>query len=140
MKRTLALSLILAALVSPLQAAEWNSSTSGNQTIAENVTVTGTANVANITFTGDSVVSGSGSIGGSGNITVNSGTVVFDGVSRPNSTGNITIASGATLEIKGGAKLLTNGWHNASSVVTVNGTLKVDSLQYGGSLEICTIM
>lgn len=134
MKRTLALSLILAALLSPLHAAEWNSSTSGDQTVAENVTVTGTANVGSITFNGDSVVSGSGSIGGSGNITVNSGTVVFDGVSRPNSTGNITIASGATLEIKNGAKLLTNGWHNASSVVTVNGTLKVEALNYGGSL------
>ena len=134
MKRTLALSLILAALLSPLHAAEWNSSTSGDQTVAENVTVTDTASVGNITFTGDSVVSGSGSIGGSGNITVNSGTVVFDGVSRPNSTGNITIASGATLEIKNGAKLLTNGWHNASSVVTVNGTLKVQYLNYGGSL------
>ena len=134
MKRTLALSLILAALLSPIHAADWNSSTSGDQTVAENVTVTDTANVGNITFTGDSVVSGSGSIGGSGNITVNSGTVVFDGVSRPNSTGNITIASGATLEIKNGAKLLTNGWHNASSVVTVNGTLKVEALNYGGSL------
>lgn len=134
MKRTLALSLILAALLSPLHAAEWNSSTSGDQTVAENVTVTDTANVGNITFTGDSVVSGSGSIGGSGNITVNSGTVVFDGVSRPNSTGNITIASGATLEVKNGAQILTTGGHNASSVVTVNGTLKVEALNYGGSL------
>ena len=65
MKRTLALSLILAALLSPLHAAEWNSSTSGDQTVAENVTVTDTATVGNITFTGDSVVSGTGSIGGS---------------------------------------------------------------------------
>ena len=134
MKRTLALSLILSALLSPLQAVEWNSSTTGNQTVAEDVTVTGTVNVGNITFTGDSVVSGSGSIGGSGNISVDSGNVVFDGVSRPNSTGNITIASGASLEIKNGAKLLTNGVHNATSVVTVNGTLKVESLGYGGSL------
>ena len=136
MKRTLALSLILAALLSPLHAAEWNSSTSGDQTVAENVTVTDTANVGNITFNGDSVVSGSGSIGGSGNITVNSGTVVFDGVSRPNSTGNITIASGATLEVKNGAQILTTGGHNASSVVTVNGTLKVEALNYGGSLGV----
>lgn len=134
MKRTLALSLILAALLSPLQAAEWNSSTTGDQTISENVTVTSTANVGNITFTGDSVVSGSGSIGGSGNIVVNSGTVVFDGVSRPNSRGNITIASGATLEIKNGAQLLLSGDHNSTSVVTVNGTLKVEHLNYGGSL------
>lgn len=125
---------MLAALLSPLQAAEWNSSTTGDQTVSENVTVTGTANVGSITFTGDSVVSGTGSIGNSGNITVNSGNVVFDGVSRPSSTANITIASGATLEIKNGAKLLTNGWHNASSVVTVNGTLKVENLGYGGSL------
>ena len=134
MKRTLTLSLILSALLSPLYAAEWNSYTTGNQTVAENVTVTDSANVGNITFTGDSVVSGTGSIGGSGNLTVNSGTVVFDGVSRPNSTGNITIASGASLEIKNGAKLLTNSWHNSSSVVTVNGTLKLESLEYGGSL------
>ena len=138
MKRTLTLSLILAALLAPLQAVQWDSSTTGNQTVAENVTVTDTANVGNITFTGDSVVSGSGSIGGSGNITVNSGTVVFDGVSRPNSTGNITIASGATLEIKNGAQLLLRGegdaYHNRTSVVTVNGTLKVEHLNYGGSL------
>lgn len=134
MKRTLALSLILAALLSPLSAAEWNSSTTGDQTVAENVTVTGTANVGSITFTGDSVVSGTGSIGGSGNITVNSGNVVFDGVSRPGSKGNITIAAGATLEIKNGAKILESSGHNASSVVTVNGTLKVQNLNYGGSL------
>lgn len=134
MKRTLALSLILAALLAPLQAAEWNSSTTGDQTVAENVTVTDTATVGSITFTGDSVVSGSGSIGGSGNIIVNSGTVVFDGVSRPGNTGNITIASGASLEIKNGAQLLNNASHNASSVVTINGTLKVQNLNYGGSL------
>lgn len=137
MKRTLALSLILAALLSPLQAAEWNSSTTGNQTVSENVTVTGTANVGNIIFTGDSTVSGEGSIGGSGNIDVNSGTVVFDGVSRPYSKGNINIASGATLEIKGGAKLLSSegeNAHNATSVVTVRGTLRVENLNYNGSL------
>lgn len=137
MKRTLTLSLILAALLSPLQAAEWNSSTTGDQTVSENVTVTGTANVGNIIFTGDSTVSGEGSIGGSGNIDVNSGTVVFDGVSRPYSKGNINIASGATLEIKGGAKLLSSEGedaHNATSVVTVRGTLRVENLNYNGSL------
>lgn len=135
MKRTLALSLILAALTMPLKAVEWTSATTGDQTVSENVTVTGTATVGNITFTGDSKVSGSGSIGGSGNLTVNSGTVVFDGVSRPAGAGNITVASGATLEIKNNARLLKSGEeiHNSSSIVTVNGTLKVQDLSYGGS-------
>lgn len=133
MKRTLALSLILAALAMPLQAVEWTSATTGDQTVTEDITVTGTATVGNITFNGDSTVSGSGSISGNGDISVNSGTVVFDGVSRPNSAGNITVASGATLEIKNGAQLLKNE-HNSSSIVTVNGTLKVEDLSYGGSL------
>lgn len=132
MKRTLALSLILAALTMPLKAVEWTSATTGDQTVAEDVTVTGTATVGNITFNGDSTVSGSGSIGGTGNLTVNSGTVVFDGVSRPEGAGNITVASGATLEIKNGSKLLKST-HNTSSTVTVNGTLKVEDLSYGGS-------
>ena len=132
MKRTLALSLILAALTMPLKAVEWSSETTGDQTVTENVTVTGTANVGNITFNGSSTVSGSGSIGGTGNLTVNSGTVVFDGVSRPEGAGNITVASGATLEIKNGSKLLKSS-HNTSSTVTVNGTLKVEDLSYGGS-------
>lgn len=135
MKRTLALSLILAALAMPLKAVEWSSETTGDQTVTEDVTVTGTANVGNITFNGDSTVSGSGSIGSSGNLTVNSGTVVFDGVSRPAGAGNITVASGATLEIKNNARLLKSGEgiHNSSSIVTVNGTLKVQDLSYGGS-------
>lgn len=132
MKRTLALSLILAALAMPLKAVEWSSETTGDQTVTENVTVTGTANVGNITFNGDSTVSGSGSIGGTGNLTVSSGTVVFDGVSRPEGEGNITVASGATLEIKNGSKLLKST-HNSTSQVTVNGTLKVENLAYGGS-------
>ncbi len=134
MKRTLFLSFLLGAVMLPLYAVEWNTATSGNQSVAEDVTVNADVNVGDITFNGDSTVSGTGSISGSGNLTVNSGTVVFDGVSRPNSTGNITIASGASLEIKNGAKLLTNSWHNSSSVVTVNGTLKLESLGYGGSL------
>ena len=133
MKRTLALSLILAALTMPLKAVEWTSATTGDQTVTEDVTVTGTATVGNITFDGDSTVSGTGSIGGSGNLTVNSGTVVFDGVSRPAGAGNITVASGATLEIKNGARLLKNTEHNSTSQVTVNGTLKVENLAYGGS-------
>ncbi len=133
MKRTLALSLILAALTMPLKAVEWSSETTGDQTVTEDVTVTGTATVGNITFDGDSTVSGTGSIGSSGNLTVNSGTVVFDGVSRPEGAGNITVASGATLEIKNGSRLLKSS-HNSSSTVTVNGTLKVENLAYGGSL------
>lgn len=133
MKRTLFLSLLLAAVALPLQAVEWTTATTGDQTVTENVTVIGTANVGNITFNGNSTVSGSGDIGGSGNLTVNSGTVVFDGVSRTGSTGNITVAAGACLEVVNGAKLLTSS-HNNDSVVTVNGTLKVENLSYGGSL------
>lgn len=133
MKRTLFLSLLLVAVALPLQAVEWTTATTGDQTVTENVTVTGTANVGNITFNGNSTVSGSGDIGGSGNLTVNSGTVVFDGVSRTESTGNITVAAGACLEVVNGAKLLTSS-HNYDSVVTVNGILKVENLSYGGSL------
>lgn len=133
MKRTFALSLLLSALAVAQGAVEWNSTTSGDQTVSGDVLVTGTANVGNLIFTGDSRISGSGSIGGSGNLNVNAGTVVFDGVSRPEGEGNITVASGATLEIKNGSKLLKNT-HNSGSVVTVNGTLKVENLAYGGSL------
>lgn len=133
MKRTLFLALILSVALLPVHAVEWNSETSGDQTISENVTVTGTATVGNITFNGNSTVSGSGAIGGSGDLTVNSGTVVFDGVSRPAAEGRITVEAGASLEVKGGAKLLKNS-HNSASIVTVNGTLKVESLDYGGSL------
>ena len=130
MKRTLTLSLLLAALSMPLKAVEWTSATSGDQTVTENVTVNGTVTVGNITFDGDSTVSGSGSIGGSGNLTVNSGTVVFDGVSRLDSTGHITIAAGATLELKNGAQVLDDA-HNVTSRVVLNGTLKVENLKYG---------
>lgn len=133
MKRTLFLSLVLGAAMLPLQAVEWNSSTTGNQSVAEDVTVNGDVNIGDITFTDDSTVSGTGSITGSGNLVVNSGTVVFNGVSRPNSTGNITVAAGATLEITDGTRLLTLE-HNQNSVVTVNGTLRVANLGYGGSL------
>ncbi len=134
MKRTLALSLILAALVMPLKAVEWTSETTGDQTVTENVTVTGTANVGNITFNGSSTVSGTGSIGGNGAISVNSGTVVFDGVSRPMGSGSISIASGATLELKGSgqdkAALVQSGWTNSVSVA-LYGTLKIENLKYG---------
>lgn len=130
MKRTLALSLILAALAMPLKAVDWTSATTGDQTVTENVTVTGTATVGNIIFNGNSTVSGAGSIGGSGNLTVNNGTVVFDGVSRSDSTGNITIAAGATLVLKNGAQVL-NDERNTTSRIVLNGTLKVENLQYG---------
>lgn len=134
MKRTLALSLILAALTMPLQAVEWTSATTGDQTVTEDVTVTGTATVGNITFNGDSTVSGSGSIGGNGNISVNSGTVVFDGVSRPMGSGNISIASGATLELKSSeqdkAALVQSAWTGDVNVA-LYGTLKIENLKYG---------
>ena len=133
MKRSLFLSAIVAILSPAAYAAEWNEYTTGDQTISEDVTVTGTANVGNITFNGNSTVSGTGTIGGSGNLTVSSGTVVFDGVSRPASEGNITIAAGATLEVTNGAQILNTN-HNFWSTVNVSGTLKVEDLNYGGSL------
>ena len=133
MKRTLFLSLLLSVVGLPLHAVEWNSETTGNQIISEDVSISGTANVGNLTFRGDSTLTG-GNIGGSGHLTVESGTVVFDGVSRGSSVGNVSVAAGATLEVKNGAQILQNTNHNSTSVVTVNGTLKVDSLQYGGSL------
>lgn len=133
MKRTLFLSAIVAMGTYSVHAVEWDGSTTGDLTVSEDVTVTDTANVGNLTFTGDSTVSGSGSLGGSGDLVVESGRVVFDGVSRTGSTGDITVRAGATLEITGGAKLLTGSYNNSSEVY-VSGTLKVESLAYGGSL------
>lgn len=126
--------LLLSVLLAyPLSAVEWTSETTGNQTVTENVTVSGTATVGNITFDGGSgstiTVSGEGALGGSGSMTVNSGTVVIDGVSRTSSTGNITVASGSTLELVNGSQILSTSYNN-SSVVTISGTLKVDNLQY----------
>ncbi len=120
-------------LAPAIYAEEWNELTSGDKQISEDVTVTGTANVGNLIFNGDSTISGTGTIGGSGNLAVNSGTVVFDGVSRPASEGNVTVAAGATLVVTNGAQIL-NTAHNFWSVVTVAGTLKVENLGYGGSL------
>ncbi len=134
MKRTFALSLLLSALAVAQGAVEWNSTTSGDQTVSGDVLVTGTANVGNITFTGDSTVSGSGTIGGSGAVSVNAGTVVFDGVSRKMGSGIIRVASGATLELRSSeqdkAGLVQDGWTNSASV-ELRGTLKVENLKYG---------
>ena len=126
--------LLLAALLAlPLSAVEWTTETTGNQTVTENVTVTGTAPVGDITFDGGAdttiTVSGDGSIGNSGNLTVSSGTVVIDGVSRTGSNGNIQVSAGAALELVNGAQILTTDY-NSASVVDIYGTLKVEKLQY----------
>lgn len=126
--------LLLAALLAlPLSAVEWTTETTGDQTVTENVTVTGTAPVGNITFNGGDgstiTVSGDGSIGNSGNLTVSSGTVVIDGVSRTGSNGNIQVSAGAALELVNGTQILTTNYNNAS-VVDIYGTLKVEKLQY----------
>ncbi|MBQ4614503.1 MAG: hypothetical protein IJB31_06210 [Akkermansia sp.] len=126
--------LLLAALLAlPLSAVEWTTETTGDQTVTENVTVTGTAPVGNITFNGGDgstiTVSGDGSIGNSGNLTVSSGTVVIDGVSRTGSNGSIQVSAGAALELVNGTQILTTNYNNAS-VVDIYGTLKVEKLQY----------
>lgn len=132
--------LLLAALLAlPLSAVEWTTETTGDQTVTENVNVTGTAPVGNITFNGGDgstiTVSGEGSIGGSGNLTVSSGTVVFDGVSHPAAAGDVTIAAGATLDLRNEAQIFDPTNHNNNSIVNLTGTLIVESLEYGtGSL------
>lgn len=128
--------LLLAALLAlPLSAVEWTTETTGDQTVTENVTVTGTAPVGNITFNGGAgstiTVSGEGSIGGSGNLTVSSGTVVFDGVSHPAAAGDVTIAAGATLDLRNEAQIFDSTNHNNNSIVNLTGTLIVESLKYG---------
>ena len=128
--------LLLAALLAlPLSAVEWTTETTGDQTVTENVTVTGTAPVGNITFNGGAgstiTVSGEGSIGGSGNLTVSSGTVVFDGVSHPAAAGDVTIAAGATLDLRNEAQIFDSTNHNNNSIVNLTGTLIVESLEYG---------
>ena len=129
MKRTLFLSLLLSVVGLPLHAVEWNSETTGDQIISEDVSISGTPNVGNLTFRGDSTLTG-GNIGGSGQLTVESGTVVFDGVSRPMAEGTITIESGATLKLTNGAKLVRDDAWTRDVKVHIYGTLKIDNIQY----------
>lgn len=118
----------------PAKPLGWNAqSGSGDRYVTRDASVTGTANLGNLIFNDSSTVTGTDStsrISGNGHLTINNGTVVFDGVSRTGTSGNITINAGTTLELKNGAKMYSDTEYNSSSVVSVHGTLKVESLQY----------
>ena len=118
----------------PAKPLEWNAqSGSGVRYVTRDASVTGTANLGDLIFNDSSTVTRTdltSCISGNGNLTVNNGTVVFDGVSRTGTSGNITINAGTTLELKNGAKMYSGSVYNGSSVVSVHGTLKVESLQY----------
>lgn len=118
----------------PAKPLKWNAqSGSGDRYVTRDASVTGTANLGNLIFNDSSTVTSTDStscISGNGSLTVNNGTVVFDGVSRTGTSGDITINAGTTLELKNGAKMYSDTTYNSSSVVSVHGTLKVESLQY----------
>ncbi len=115
-------------------AMQWTSASKGDRFISRDVVISGTATVGNLTFLADSCVSqnaeSGGTLGGSGTLTVSAGDVVFDGVSRKESTGNISIAAGSSLELKNGAQILHTTSYLGSTTVKVAGTLKLESLQY----------
>lgn len=119
----------------PTKPLEWNAqSGSGDRYVTRDASVTGTANLGNLIFNDSSTVTRTdltSCISGNGSLTVNNGTVVFDGVSRTGTSGNITIKAGTTLELKNGAKMYSDKLYNDSSEVNVHGTLKVESLEYG---------
>lgn len=119
----------------PEKPLEWNAqSGSGDRYVTRDASVTGTANLGNLIFNDSSTVTRTdltSCISGNGSLTVNNGTVVFDGVSRTGTSGNITINAGTTLELKNGAKMYSDTIYNSSSKVSVYGTLKVESLEYG---------
>ena len=118
----------------PAKPLEWNAqSGSGDRYVTRDASVTGTANLGNLIFNDSSTVTRTdltSCISGDGSLTVNNGTVVFDGVSRTGTSGDITINAGTTLELKNGAKMYSDTEYNSSSKVSVHGTLKVESLQY----------
>ena len=118
----------------PAKPLEWNAqSGSGDRYVTRDASVTGTANLGNLIFNDSSTVTRTDStscISGNGHLTINNGTVVFDGVSRTGTSGDITINAGTTLELKNGAKMYSDTTYNSSSKVSVHGTLKVESLQY----------
>ena len=118
----------------PTKPLEWNAQSGrGDRYVTRDASVTGTANLGDLIFNDSSTVTSTDStscISGNGSLAVNNGTVVFDGVSRTGTSGNITIKAGTTLELKNGAKMYSDSVYNGSSVVSVLGTLKVESLQY----------
>lgn len=119
----------------PAKPLKWNAqSGSGDRYVTRDAVVTGTANLGNLIFNDSSTVTGTDStscISGNGHLTINNGTVVFDGVSRTGTSGDITINAGTILELKNGAKMYSDTEYNSSSKVSVHGTLKVESLEYG---------
>ena len=118
----------------PAKPLEWNAQSGrGDRYVTRDASVTGTANLGDLIFNDSSTVTSTDStscISGNGSLTVNNGTVVFDGVSRTGTSGDITINAGTTLELKNGAKMYSDTEYNGSSKVSVHGTLKVESLQY----------
>ena len=128
----------------PEKPLEWNAlSGSGARYVTRDASVTSTANLGDLIFNDSSTVTRTdmtSCISGNGHLTINKGTVVFDGVSRTGTSGDITIKARTTLELKNGAKMYSDTSRNGSSVVSVHGTLKVESLQYSagnlGSLRI----
>ena len=137
MKRTLFLSLLLASIALPLHAdVEWDADTTVSGDITENIIISESpSSLGNLTFDGGSgseitVQGADGSdvnLSGNGTLHVKSGTVIFDGVSRTGSTGNITIDAGATLKLQD-STILSTEYHGA--VVTVKGTLYSEGLGY----------
>lgn len=119
----------------PAKPLKWNAqSGSGDRYVTRDASVTGTANLGNLIFNDSSTVTGTdltSCISGNGHLTINNGTVVFDGVSRTGTSGDITINAGTILELKNGAKMYSDTEYNSSSKVSVHGTLKVESLEYG---------
>ena len=119
----------------PEKPLEWNAqSGSGDRYVTRDASVTGTANLGNLIFNDSSTVTRTdltSCISGNGHLTINNGTVVFDGVSRTGTSGDITINAGTILELKNGAKMYSDTEYNSSSKVSVHGTLKVESLEYG---------
>ncbi len=119
----------------PAKPLKWNAQSGrGDRYVTRDAVVTGTANLGNLIFNDSSTVTRTDStscISGNGSLAVNNGTVVFDGVSRTGTSGDITINAGTTLELKNGAKMYSDTTYNSSSKVSVHGTLKVESLEYG---------
>ena len=118
----------------PTKPLEWNANSgSGDRYVTRDATVTGIANLGDLIFNGSSTVTRTdlaSSISGNGHLTINNGTVVFDGVSRTGTSGDITIKAGTTLELKNEAQMYSGSVYNGDSVVNVHGTLKVESLLY----------
>ncbi|MEG1788984.1 MAG: hypothetical protein RR268_07200, partial [Kiritimatiellia bacterium] len=87
-------------------------------------------NNGGFTKTGAGTLTQAGAMSGNGALAVNGGTLTLT-AQNTRAGGATTIASGATLEVLGNAKLY--GGYQRSSV-TVRGTLSISNFAYGGSL------